>query len=145
MVINNYNCNVCPCTYHKYSMVIYLVSIPVMSVPVRLGLPHYETPAHVYPRRRSGLCPSSRTSPQSHFPASNPIPDLLLTLSRVSPLVPAAAASLHTVLSTKHIHNLPQQMIFCIRRNCILDFRYIYRVSTKKRSFTLEGRSTYKF
>ena len=30
-----------------------------------------------------------------------------------------------TTENTKHIHNLPQQMIFCIRR-CILDFRYLY-------------------
>ena len=30
-----YTCNVCPRTYHKYTKVIYMVSIPVMSVPVQ--------------------------------------------------------------------------------------------------------------
>ena len=30
-----YTCNVCPSKYHKYTMVIHMVSIPVMSVPVQ--------------------------------------------------------------------------------------------------------------
>ena len=42
----------------------------------RLWHPNSECHAHASPRGRSRLCPSARTSPQSHFPSSHPIPDL---------------------------------------------------------------------